>query len=185
MAKKKITKKTKKKAGPSNTDWLDKLRAAVNRRPLAIFRFGLEEWEAVLASRDGMNRFTVTYPHDMLEKVRPPSACLIFTQERDLSDGCYLARLSARRPVSTLDSWLKIESAERISPHTEEALHALVSDNALSTNLERRIEHTGPVIALSPALSTHLVDKLAGIRGNAAAMRSVAAGLEGAARSIT
>jgi hypothetical protein len=71
LAKKKKSKKTKKRAGASNTDWLDKLRAAVNKRPLAIFRFSLEEWEAVLASRDGANRFTVTYPHDMLEKVRP------------------------------------------------------------------------------------------------------------------
>jgi len=172
-------KKTKKERGTKKTDWLDELRAAVNKRPLAIFRFGLDDWDSVLASRDGRNRFTVTYPHDMLEKVRAPAACLIFTQEQDLSDGCYFARLSARRPVSTLDSWLKIESVQRIAPDAEEALCDLVSDKALATNLERRLEQTGPVIALSPALSAHLVDKLARVRGNSAAMRRVAAGLEG------
>jgi hypothetical protein len=168
----------KKKTRTNKIDWLDKLRAAVYRRPLAIFRFGLDEWESVLASRDGRNRFTVTYSHDMLEKVRPPAACLIFTQEQDLSDGCYFARLSARRPVSTLDSWLKIESAQRIGPDIEAELCDLVSDKALATNLQRRLKQTGPVIALSPALSAHLVDKLARVRGNAAAMRRVAAGLE-------
>lgn len=169
----------KKKTGTNKTGWLDKLRAAVRTRPLAIFRFGYEEWESVLGARDGMNRFTVTYPHDMLEKVRPPAACLIFTQEQDLGDGCYFARLSARRPVSTIDTWLKMEGAQRITPDTEEKLCSLVSDKALATNLENRLEQTDPVVALSPALSAHLVDKLARVRGNSAAMRRVAAGLEG------
>ena len=179
LAKKPTRRKTKKKAGTTKTEWLDDLCAAVRKRPLAIFRFGYDEWESVLASRDGTNRFTVTYPHDLLEKVRPPSVCLIFTQEHDLSDGCYLARLTARRAASTLNTWLKIESALAIAPHTEDALRDLISDKALYTNLERRLTQPDAVIALSPALSVHLVEKLARVRGNGAAMRRVAAGLAG------
>lgn len=168
-------KKTKRPA-----DWLKELCVAVHAKPVAIFRFGFDEWAAIMESQGGAHRFTLTYPHAMADKVRPPTVCLIFTEDLRGNDACYFARLSMRRPASTLDTWLKIEGAEPIEPATEGALPGLVSDKALKTNLRNRLaDDESPVIALSPALSAHLVEKLAARGDNAGTIRRVAAALEG------
>jgi hypothetical protein len=158
---------------------VDTLRAVVYRKPLAIFRFGFDEWWNIVGSKDGSDRFTIVHPHTSLEKVSPPTVCLIFAEKPDGKDACFFAYLSARRPASTLDTWLRVEGAREIVPATEEALLEVVSEKSLATNLRKRLADGGSVIPLSPTLSTYIVQKLTEIDGNREALRSVTKLLDG------
>jgi hypothetical protein len=168
----------KKKRAKTTTNWLDELRALAYKRPLAIFRFSEEEWWDISNSRRGTGHFTVARSHASLEHVRAPTACLIFADEFGGDGHAFFALLSSRSPVSTLDTRVTIEHVHQMLPSTEEGLVALVTDKALATNLRTRLAEGGTVARLSPALSTHLIDRLAELEGNRGAMRSLIASLD-------
>lgn len=173
-----MTKRTKKKAASSTTHWLDRLRALVADHSLVIFRFTGEEWGGVVNARRGIGHFTVARSHASLEHVRAPTACLIFAEDDFEKAQGYFALLSARTPVSTLDSRVTIERSHAMSPATEDELLGLVTDKALATNLGKRLAEGNNVVRLSPVLSAHVVDRLAEIDGNRGAMRALVASLD-------
>jgi len=159
-------------------DWLTSLKKLVAKKPLVIFRFDNEEWENLRNSRRGVNEFTIARTHSLLEKVRVPTACLLIGTEFGGQSETYFGLLKSRSPVTTLESRLKIANAQTISPSSERELLGLATDKSLATNLRTRLRSRGPVIRLSPALSAHLVEKLAGIAGNRRPMRAVIASLD-------
>lgn len=155
--------------------WIDELRALVYSRPLVIFRFTEDEWWSIVSARRSVNHFTVARSHLSLEHVRVPTACMIFTVNQDGDDSAFFSLLSGRSAVSTLDTRVTIERAHQISPSTEDALIDLVTDKAFATNLRKRLAEPDSVVRLSPALSAHLIDRLAEINCNRGAMRGLIA----------
>lgn len=91
-------------------------------KPLVIFRFSEENWSDIVNSRRGVGHFTVARSHVSLEHVRTPTACLIFTEEFGSDGHAFIAILSSRSAVSTLDTRVTIERAQQMSPSTEDAL---------------------------------------------------------------
>lgn len=158
-------------------DWLENLKAIVRKRPLIIFQFDGEEWCRLRESRRGVSEFTIARAHDLLEKVKTPTACFIFGQD-DGEERAYFGLVSSRSPVTTLESRIKVKRAVAIQPPSKSGLRALVTDAPHAGTLQTRLNSAAPVIPLSPKLSAHLIDKLAAIDSNRGPMRSVMSSLE-------
>ncbi len=168
----KQTKKRKKKSD----EWLENLKRLVQKKPLVVFQFDSEEWSRLRESRRGANEFTIARSHELFEKVRVPTACLVIGKGDDGSE-VYFGLASSRSAITTLESRIKVKRAQHIQPSSKSEIIKLVTDNAHTRNLRDRLDSRESVIALSPKLSAHLVEKLAAIESNRGAMRAAVASL--------
>jgi len=156
--------------------WLDDLKKLVNKKPLVVFQFSGAEWERLCESRRGANEFTIARSHELFEKVRVPTACLVIGDDEDDSE-VYFGLASSRSAVTTLESRIKVKRASHIQPATKSGILKLVTDKSHARNLRDRLASDESVVALSPKLSVHLVEKLAAIDANRGAMRAAVASL--------
>lgn len=156
--------------------WLDNLKRLVQKKPLVVFQFEVEEWARLQESRRGANEFTIARSHELFEKVKVPTACLVIGKDDDGS-AVYFGLASSRSAVTTLESRIKVKRALHIQPSSKADIVKLVTDKAHARNLHGRLASRESVIALSPKLSVHLVEKLAEIEENRVAMRTVVASL--------
>lgn len=157
-------------------NWLNDLKAVVDKKPLVVFQFGDEEWARLRDSQRGANEFTIARSHQLLEKVRVKTACLVIGKGDD-GDEVYFGLASSRSVVATLESRVKVKRAQPIQPSSKASILNLVTDKAHGRNLRDRLASRGSVIALSPKLSVYLVEKLAAIESNRGAMRAAVASL--------
>ena len=163
------SKKKKNKGG-----WLTDVLALVMKKPLVVLRFSEDEWQGIEGTASGLDKFTHIYSHDALHGVRTPALCLIYVSgEYSKEQAAYIAFLSSKQPVATLQSRLTIKHAHRITPPDETALAALITKKSLGAVLDKKLESDERAILLSPKLSAHLIEILAAIEENGAAMRSV------------
>ena len=156
--------------------WLESLKRHVQGRPLVVFQFEGEEWTRLRNSRRGANEFTIARPHELLEQVRVPTACLVVGKDGDGS-AAQIGLVSSRSRVTTLDSRTKVKRAQRVQPSSMDGIQTLVTDKAHARKLRDRLSSRESVIALSPKLSVHLVERLAEIESNRGAMRAATAPL--------
>lgn len=156
--------------------WLDDLRKLVHKKPIIVFQFDSAEWARLRGSRRGANEFTIARSHELFEKVRLPTACLVIGSDDDGSE-IYFGLASSRSAVTTLESRVKVKRALHIQPSTKSEIIQLVTDKAHARNFSTRLLSGDPVVALSPKLSVHLVEKLAAIDSNRGAMRAAVASL--------
>lgn len=156
--------------------WLDHLKRLVQKKPLVVFQFEGEEWSRLRESRRGANEFTIARSHELFEKVKVPTACLVIGKDDDGS-AVYFGLASSRSAVTTLESRIKVKRALHIQPSSKADIAKLVTDKVHARNLRDRLASRESVIALSPKLSVHLVEKLAEIEENRGAMRAAVASL--------
>lgn len=166
----------KTKTMTSGDEWLDDLKRLVQKKPFVVFLFDEDEWLRLRGSLRGANEFTIARSHDLFGKVRVPTACLIIGEAEGESE-VYFGLASSRSAVTTLESRIKVKRAQRIEPSSKTAILQLVTDKTHARNLNERFESTASVIALSPKLSVHLVEKLADIESNRGAMYAATATL--------
>lgn len=159
-----------------NNDWLDNLKRLVRKKPMVVFRFEDEEWSRLLDSRRGVHEFTIARSHELFDKVSVPTACLVLGKGFN-GDELYFGLASSRSAVTTLESRIKVKRAIRIQPSTADDLIKIITHKNFASNLQRRFAAKESVVALSPKLSEHLVEKLAEIESNRGAMRSAIASL--------
>lgn len=154
------------------TPWLGRLKLFVEKRPIIILRFDGHEWDRLQGSRRGVSEFTVARPHELLEDVKVPVPCLI-NGKSDEGESVYFGMISSRSAVTTLESRIKVRRAVRIQPPSKSELLSLVIDKPYGNNLKERLHNRRSVIALSPKLSGHLIERLASISTNRGALRAV------------
>ncbi|MGH7181980.1 MAG: hypothetical protein ACREJN_08395, partial [Nitrospiraceae bacterium] len=152
--------------------WLNRLKQLVETKPIVFMRFDDDEWERLHDSRRGISEFTVARSHVLLDDVRVPTPCLIHGESHDVED-LYFGLISSRSAVTTLESRIKVKRVVKIKPRSEAELLSLVTEKPHARNLKERLQGSKSVIALSPKLSSHLIDRLASIDTNLGAMRAV------------
>ena len=162
----------------SSTNWLTALKAVVNNKPVVLFRFREDEWESLRNSKSGTNAFTFTRKHDSLKNVSPPTACLLTGNEHERDAEMHFGLLESSGAVTTLETRLKITTAQPIVPSSETEILGLVTDNSLKAILRPRLESKETVVRLSPAVSVHLIEKLAETPSNHRILRAVVENLE-------
>lgn len=157
-------------------DWLEKLQSHVEQRPIVILRFRDEEWDQLTDSRRGPTAFTIAVPHRLVGDIRCPAPCLILGKS-DSVERLYLGLLVSKGAATTLQSRVRISRAVRIQTSSAGELAALVTQRRHAANLADRLRSGEQLSLLPPKLSSHLVERLASIKGNRAGMRMVADGL--------
>lgn len=169
---------SKKEKSTQKELWFNKLEELVRNHPLVVLRFDSEESEAISNTRRGMNSFSIAFPHELLQGLRLPTACLLLTKNYYEKKKAYFSLAVRKGPVTTFDSRLMIESARPIIPNEEKSLIALVTEKRFATDLRNRFKNQAQLVNLSPALSVHLINRLAEIEGNKNEMHRAFAKLE-------
>jgi hypothetical protein len=165
----------KTKTGTAD-QWLDHLKELVRKKPLVVFQLDGVEWGRLRESRRGASEFTIARSHELFKKVRVPTACLVIGGSDDDSE-VYFGLASSRSAVTTLDSRIKVKRASHVQPTRKSEILDLITDKAHARNFRDRLGSGESVVALSPKLSVHLVEKLATIDSNQGAMRTAIAPL--------
>ena len=102
-----------------STNWLTALKAVVKKKPIVLFRFSEDEWERLRNSRRGTNAFTFARTHESLHGVRPATACLLTENEYGRDAEIHFGLLESSGAVTTLETRLKITTAQPIEPSSE------------------------------------------------------------------
>jgi hypothetical protein len=157
-------------------NWLDDLKAIVEKKPFVVFQFDGEEWSRLRESRRGANEFTIARSHDLVANVKAPTACLIFGNDYSGPDA-YFGIVRSCSPITTLESRVKIMRAFRIQPSSKASLFELITEKPHAANLKTKLEFAETVVVLSSKLSVCLAGKLAAFDDNRSAMRAAVASL--------
>ncbi|MFC1935902.1 hypothetical protein ACFLX9_04015 [Chloroflexota bacterium] len=158
--------------------WLGRLKHVVERNPIAILKFSLDEWEQLRESRRGVSEFAIARAHALLENVRVPTPCLVQgSNDNENSSQLYFGLVSSRQPITTLESRIKIRRVVQIQPQSITELVRLIRKEPFARNLKQRLGANASVVTLSPKLSSHLLGRLSSIEANRGAMRTVAESL--------
>lgn len=157
-------------------NWLIQLEKAVRKRRLVVFQFAGEELHRLRESSRGLAEFTIARYHDTFGKLKPPTACLVFSDDGDDAEARF-GLVNSRSAVSTLESRVKVRRSKQIRPSTKAGLLELITETPHSKRLRERLASDDPVTVLTSALSAHLVQKLAEFEGNRGPMRGVAESL--------
>lgn len=159
----------------SDGDWLDTLRVAVERQPLAVIRLSTEQWERLLETRRGPTEFTVAFPHASLEGISRGTASVLQVRHGDGEESLYVGLIRSKGAVTTLDSRIKIvRTGDLHFPGTLLGVADAIPDKRLSGGLRARIIEAEEVVQLSPKLSVAVVNVLAGHQENRGSLRMVA-----------
>jgi hypothetical protein len=157
---------------PREESWRAFIRRFVEKKPLSILRFELDNWDRLRESRRGLTQFTIARPHDMVDEVSVPSICIIFgTSEED--QGAYVGVVSGKAAVTTLESRISVHRCAEIYPDTKAALIDMMSHRGHISSLRRALRTGSSVVVLSRKLSTHLVEILASLGENRAPFRTI------------
>lgn len=162
----------------SSTNWLTALKAVVKNKPIVLFRFSEGEWESLRNSERGTNAFTFARNHGSLKNVSPPTACLLTGNEYERDAEMHFGLLESRGVVTTLETRLKITTAQPIEPCSKTEFLGLVTDNSLKAILRPRLESKETVVRLSSAVSVHLIERLAETPSNHRILRAVVENLQ-------
>lgn len=167
---------------PSGEAWLADLSRHVELRPCVLLRLGESDSEQLAQSRGGFNEFTIARAHDLLSAIHPPTVCIVFNEKPDwLRRGneqqhAHIGIVTSRRPVTTLETRIKVKRAVRVQPATVQELTALLV-SAYANQLVKRLQDDPPVAVLSPKLSSAIITALADIPANRLALRTIAESL--------
>lgn len=163
--------------------WLNALKMHVSNKPCVILRLGEIDSSQLNASRYGLNEFTIARTHGVCAKIQIPTICIIlwkppeWTISSESERFAYIGLISSRRPVTTLETRIKIKRAVKIVSATEQALIELLNDTPHAGRLRRKLESTEEITILSSKLSMVLIDALVAISENQGPIRTVAESL--------
>ena len=152
-----------------SNEWFAALQQHVEKRPCLVVRFGEEEWEQLLDSRNGAREFTVARPHHLFENVKVPTLAIVFGAGGNAA--AYLGIASHLAPVSTLETRVKVRHAFRMSPITPDEVLALVQEPQRHRILASQFGSENPIVRLSAKVSSAVIAVLAGIDANRAGIR--------------
>lgn len=146
-----------------------KIAKWVQKKPLILIRFDEAFSESLHNSLQGFEHLTIVKPHSVFQAIKLPTLCLLEIQDGDATK-CYLATATRKTAVSTFDSRLTIKKLRALRPDSLQAIEALISDSRMKRLLGERLPDEGGITNLSPKLSAHLVDILAGNSENQSAL---------------
>lgn len=138
---------------------LEDLSAWVNDRPIIIVRFGKEESERIKESRLGIERFSFARKHEAVEGMALPTIALAELNDGDETE-CYVGVCTSKRPVTTLETGLKLVKMRPIDLGSLDNLINEANDERFKTALSKKLQPEPFLALLSPKLSVHLLVNL-------------------------
>ena len=127
--------------------WPIILEQTVRTRRLVIFQFSYEEWSRLRESSRGLNQFTIARPHEYLDKLETPTACIVLGEDGSGTEARF-GVVSSRSPVSTLESRVKVRRAQRIQPSSKAGLFRIVTEKSHAKRLQDRLASAMSIVVL-------------------------------------
>jgi hypothetical protein len=155
-----------------DTSWVNRFKEFVERKPIVVLKFASQEWTSLQDSRYSLNEFTVARGHGLLAGVRRLTPCLMHGKSEQ-GEELYFGIINSVAAVTTLESRIKIKRGVAIEPRSMSELLRQITEKTHARNLKQRLRNSGSVVALSPKLSSHLVERLASIKSNRGPLRAV------------
>jgi hypothetical protein len=148
---------------------LIKIAKWVQKKPMILIRFDEAFSESLRNSRQGFEHLTIAKPHSVLQGFNLPTLCLIEIQEQGATR-CYLATATRKIAASTFDSRLTIKKLRPINPTSLQELGGKLTDARMKRMFGERTPAEGQFANLSPKLSGYLIEILAAVSENQAAL---------------
>jgi hypothetical protein len=138
---------------------LAKLIGAVKKKPISILRLSDADWQNLNDARNGVSAFSIARPHEALEIIKDSSLVLFFPR---LADGIHanLGFVRSNRPVSTLESRIRVAPALPILPNDETEIIRVLIGRGDRASIEASFSETETVSLLSPSVSISLIEAL-------------------------
>jgi hypothetical protein len=138
---------------------LAKLPQLFVTKPLVLLRFADGFERALDETREGKSRFTVVKAHGAFDGVKAPALCLA-----EMADGksskCFVGVVRSKVGVSTFDSRITLLRLQTLSLSSLKSLPSMLSAQ-FSAVLKEKLSTGSFAVALSPKLSTAVIDSFA------------------------
>lgn len=156
--------------------WIDALVGHVEGRPIAILRLDAGDWSALSSSRRGVGEFTIAIHHGAFASLRAPTLCLLVA-DADRGPRMMAGVIGSPGAVTTIQSRVKLKRVFPIEPSSPQGLVDLLESQTHATALRARLAERGELTMLTAKLSGHIVERLATLDDNDAALRSISSSL--------
>lgn len=141
-------------------NFLSRLSAWFQKRPLVVLRFEDGVSQALSLSKQGFNRFTLAKPHEALGELKLPTLCL--AEFRDgKSRKCYVGVIESKAPITTFESRLTVIKLQALSLTSLKSLEAKLSTRGFRTALKNDLASDGFALTPGPKLSAAMIEALA------------------------
>lgn len=140
----------------------------VKHREMVILKIDGEDWYSIIDRRYGSRRFTINCDVSLLEGVRTPTFCLIYTESpyEDKSEA-YLGILKSKRRTATIGGTIAIRECHPISPLQLGDLNDQLESVRYRNDFRARTEADDQRLVRLPAgLSVSVVEALLAIDSN-------------------
>lgn len=141
----------------------------VKGKPMILIKFDDSYSESLQSSRNGFEHLTIVKPHPVFQTIKLPTICLLEIKEGGATR-CYMATATSKAAVSTFDSRLTIKKLRTLHPDSLQAIEELIFKPGMKRLLNERLPDEGDITSLSPELSAHIVEILAGNPENQSAL---------------
>lgn len=152
--------------------WINRFKHFVEKKPIVVLKFDTQGWTSLQDSRYSLNEFTIARGHGLFAGVERLTPCLMHGKSEH-GEELYLGIINSVAAVTTLESRIKIKRGVAIEPRSMSELLKQISEKLHARNLKQRLRNSGSVVALSPKLSSHLIERLTSIKSNRAPLRTV------------
>lgn len=147
----------------------------LGNKPISVLRLGPEEWQAVLETRRGGARFSLTFPHDEARAGQRGGLVLIPT-ENDAS-ALHIGLVSSVAPTATFDSRVVFDLVSPIAPDSMAQVLAGVSAPGLKGPRGKLQASVQRFERVSEKLGAAVIDQIAAVPENAPALTRILADL--------
>jgi hypothetical protein len=161
-------------ANSPKTDWLDRLKKAVEDAPIVLIALDHDEWDAL--HRFDRDTFSIARPHRDFEKMDGGARLSIFVPPAGNSEQSAYAGVAGKKvAVATTHSRVHFRRLCKFQPSLKHIVDRLPEQHV--GTLGQKLSAATPVVLLAPKLSIAFIDVLAADSLNTRNLQSVAAAL--------
>lgn len=140
----------------------------VKNRDMVVLKIDGDDWYSIVDRRHGSRRFTINCDVGLLEGVRTPTFCVIYT-ESPYENRCeaYLGILKSKRRTATIGGTIAIRECHPITPMRLCDLNSRLKSARYRNDFRARTESSDQRLVRLPAgLSVSVLEALLAIDGN-------------------
>lgn len=153
---------------------IESLKHNAAKHPIVLLRLDSDEYESLQDTKNGITKFTLAKQHSVLQGIKTPCLTLIFAECENGNFNSFIAAVTSRAAITTLDMRITIKSVGMIDVKSEASLSDSIHSNQLRGIFDRKRESESAIVLLSPKLSIQILDTLSASDTNTRSMHAIA-----------
>lgn len=139
--------------------------------PVLLVRLNEDQWGQIVYSSRSRPRFSRTYPHSLVENIKPRSIVLL--QASGMDGGLFAGYLKSKSSVSSFDSRVVVDGLTRLGGKSIDAVLSRVQNNRLKAAVARASSPDWTLYPLPPRLRSMVLAILSSDARDAAVLESL------------